>query len=108
MSDRLELFVITVAAANMILVKLLNEGYNPWLLAGSLFFSPGLVLRLQTPGVDWTAPLAFAIVFLGALVTLGAFGLDNWAMRRNPASQASAFINRVPVTAAAIGWLTMG
>ena len=110
----MELFAMTNAAANMILVKLLSERYNPWLLtalqvlAGSLFFSPGLVLLRQTPGVEWTATLVFTIVFLGALVTLGAFGLYNWAMSRIPASQASAFINLVSVTAVAIGWLTMG
>jgi len=110
----LELFAMTCAAANMILVKRLSARYNPWLLtalqvlAGSLFFSPGLVLLLRTPGIQWTAPLVFAIVFLGALVTLGAFGLYNWAMSQIPASRASAFINLVPVTAVAIGWLTMG
>jgi len=99
---------------NMILVKQLSGRYNPWLLtglqvlAGSLFFSPGLVLLFKGKAICWTVPLVSAILFLGVLVTLGAFGLYNWAMSRLPASRASAFINLVPVTAVAIGWLAMG
>jgi drug/metabolite transporter (DMT)-like permease len=99
---------------NIIMVKRLCERYNPWLLtalqvaAGTLFFSPGLVLLCRQPGVVWTTPLILSIVFLGALVTLGAFGLYNWAMSRIPASRASMFINLVPVTAVAIGWMSMG
>jgi len=52
--------------------------------------------------------LIFSIVFLGALVTLGAFGLYNWGMSHIPASRASVFINLVPVTAVAVGWMVMG
>ena len=110
----LELGAMTSAAANMILVKRLSARYSPWLLtalqvlAGTLVFSPGLVLLVRAPEVPWTATLVLAIVFLGALVTLGAFGLYNWAMSRIPASRASAFINLVPVTAVAIGWMLLG
>jgi drug/metabolite transporter (DMT)-like permease len=114
LGNGLELCAMVSAAINMIMVKRLSARYNPWLLtalqvlSGSLFFSPGLILLIQSPAVHWTAPLLFCIVFLGALVTLGAFGLYNWAMSRIPASQASAFINLVPVTAVVIGWLVMG
>jgi drug/metabolite transporter (DMT)-like permease len=110
----LELGAMACAAVNMIMVKRLCDRYNPWLLtalqvvAGTLFFSPGLVLLLREPGVAWTPPLILSIVFLGALVTLGAFGLYNWGMSRIPASRASVFINLVPVTAVAVGWMVMG
>ena len=114
LGNGLELCAMASAAINMILVKRLSERYNPWLLtafqvlAGSLFFSPGLVPLIRNPSVDWNAALIFSIAYLGALVTLGAFGLYNWGMSRIPASQASAFINLVPVTAVAIGWLVLG
>ena len=114
LGNGLELCAMASAAINMILVKRLSDRYNPWLLtalqllAGSLFFSPGLVLLIRNPSVDWTTALIFSIVYLGALVTLGAFGLYNWGMSRIPASQASAFINLVPVTAVVIGWMVMG
>ncbi len=114
LGNLLELCAMACAAVNMIMVKRLCERYNPWLLtalqvfAGTLFFSPGLVLLFREPGVIWTMPLFLAIVFLGALVTLGAFGLYNWGMSHIPASKASVFINLVPVTAVAIGWMVMG
>lgn len=114
LGNLLELGAMACAAVNMIMVKRLCARYNPWLLtalqvfAGTLFFSPGLVLLLREPRVEWTIPLISAIVFLGALVTLGAFGLYNWGMSHIPASRASVFINLVPVTAVAIGWMVMG
>ena len=48
-----------------------------------------------------------SLLFLGVSVTLGAFGLYNWAMSRMPASRASAFINLVPVLAVLLGWLVL-
>jgi drug/metabolite transporter (DMT)-like permease len=114
LGNLMELGAMASAAANIIMVKRLSDRYNPWLLtalqvmAGALFFTPGLVLLIRQPGVEWTPSLLFSIIFLGAMVTLGAFGLYNWGMSRVPASTASAFINLVPVTAVAIGWTVMG
>jgi drug/metabolite transporter (DMT)-like permease len=114
LGNMLELCAMACAAVNIIMVKRLSARYNPWMLtafqvfAGTLFFSPGLVLLIREPGVAWTLPLIFCIVFLGALVTLGAFGLYNWGMSHIAASRASVFINLVPVTAVAIGWMVMG
>ena len=114
LGNAMELCAMACAAVNIVLVKRLCERYNPWTLtalqvvAGTLFFSPGLVLLVRQPVVVWTWPLIFSIIFLGALVTLGAFGLYNWAMSHIPASRASVFINLVPVIAVAIGWVVMG
>jgi drug/metabolite transporter (DMT)-like permease len=105
---------MTSAAVNIIFVKRLCDRYNPWLLtvlqvvAGTLFFTPGLVFLVRGAKVMWTVPLVLSIILLGALVTLGAFGLYNWAMSRIPASRAAVFINMVPVTAVAFGWMMMG
>ncbi len=114
LGNSLEICAMASAAMNMILVKRLCDRYSPWLLtalqvaAGSLFFSPGLVLLIGNEAPQWTAALIASILFLGTFVTLGAFGLYNWAMSRIPASKASIFINLVPVTAVAIGWTVMG
>jgi drug/metabolite transporter (DMT)-like permease len=110
----LELFAMASAAVNMLIVKRLCDRYNPWLLtalqvlAGTLFFSPGLFFLIRGAGVTWTMHLVLAIVFLGGLVTLGAFGLYNWAMSRIPASRAAVFINMVPVAAVVFGWTMLG
>ncbi len=114
LGNLLEVGAMISAAVNIILVKRLCDRYSPWLLtalqvfAGSLFFSPGLVLLLRHETLTWSLPLLLAMLYLGTLVTLGAFGLYNWAMSRLPASRAAAFINLVPVTAVAIGWTVMG
>ena len=109
----LELFAMASAAVNILIVKRLCDRYNPWLLtalqvaAGTLFFTPGLYFLIRA-SVSWTVPLVFSILFLGGLVTLGAFGLYNWAMSRIPASRAAVFINMVPVAAVALGWIMLG
>jgi drug/metabolite transporter (DMT)-like permease len=114
LGNGLELLAMTSAAVNIIFVKRLCDRYNPWLLtvlqvvAGTLFFTPGLVFLVRGAKVMWTVPLVLSIILLGALVTLGAFGLYNWAMSRIPASRAAVFINMVPVTAVAFGWMMMG
>ncbi len=111
--NALELAAMACAAANMLLVKELCRRYNPWsltalqVIAGSLFFSPGLGDILQTDPSLWTSALVWSLLFLGAFVTLGAFGLYNWAMSRMPASRASAFINLVPMLAVLLGWLVL-
>jgi len=57
LGNLLELGAMACAAVNMIMVKGLCNRYNPWLLtalqvvAGTLFFSPGVVLLLREPGV---------------------------------------------------------
>ena len=114
LGNGLELCAMVSAAINMIIVKQLCQRYNPWsltamqLLAGALFFTPGLPLLLQTPTAVWTPELMVAMAFLGLFVTLGAFGLYNWGMSHVPASRASIFINLVPVNAVLIGWVLLG
>ena len=114
LGNSLELLAMASAAVNIIMVKQLCQRYNPWMLttlqvvAGSIFFFPGLILLIRQPPPAWTLPLVVSILFLGACVTLGAFGLYNWGMSHVPASRASIFINLVPVIAVAIGWVAMG
>lgn len=110
----LELIAMGCAAGYMLLVKRLSASYGPWTLtavqnaAGCLFFLPGLYLLIRDGiGAD---PLTVLIVagYLGAFVTLGAFGLYNVGMSRLPAGKASAFINLVPAIAAFFGWIMLG
>lgn len=113
LGNLLELGAMACAAANFIAVKGLSRRYGPWTLtalqtaAGSLFFLPGLFFLVEDPPAIWTGRLIMSLFFLGALVTLGAFGLFNWGMSRIPASRASAFINLVPVCAVFLGWLLL-
>jgi drug/metabolite transporter (DMT)-like permease len=102
------------AAANMVLVKQLTSRYNPWALtamqvaAGSVFFLPGLRIFFEIGDIRLSWPLVLSILFLGGCVSLGAFGMYNWAMSRISASKAAAFINLVPVVAVILGWGLLG
>ncbi len=114
LGNLMEMGAMICAAANMIMVKQLSRRYNPWTLtalqvaAGAIFFLPGLWFLLHVPATTWTLQVVLSLLFLGGLVTLGAFGLYNWGMSRIAASRASVFINLVPVFAVAVGWGLLG
>ena len=112
LGNLLEVAAMACGAGYMLLVRKLAVSYAPWVLtgmqfmAGSLFFLPG-VWAAET---SWDASLgAYALLlYLGAFVTLGAFGLYNWGIARVTAGRASVFINLVPVIAVCLGVLCMG
>jgi len=111
--NTLEFCAMICAAGNMLIIKKLSNRYNPWcltamqVLAGTIFFLPGSFPLLHASARIWTIGLVFSLLFLGAFVTFGAFGLYNWGISRIPAARASAFINLVPVVAVILGWLIL-
>ena len=111
LGNSLEILAMASACANIILIRSLSNRYNPWtltffqVLAGTLFFLPGArYFFSMDPGV-WNFGLAFLLVYLGAFVSLLAFGLYNYGIARTSASRAGGFINLVPVVAVTMGWV---
>ncbi len=110
----LEFCAMASAAAYMLLLKKLSSRYCPWSLtalqslAGMIFFLPGAFSLSPATLMSMPAKEILIILYLGAFVTLGAFGLYNLGISRIPASSASAFINLVPVVAIFFGWLALG
>lgn len=114
LGNLLEFGAMVCAAANFIVLKRLSGRYGPWTLAayqaatGFLFFLPAaggaLDFLSHRPGLGALA----SILYLGAFVTLGAFGLYNAGQLRVEASRAAAFINLVPILAAVLGWVVLG
>jgi drug/metabolite transporter (DMT)-like permease len=49
-----------------------------------------------------------AIVYLGSVVTFGAYGCYNFGVSRIPAGQAAAFINLIPVLSLVMGTVILG
>ena len=76
-------------------------------MVGAAFFLPMLFL----PGTELPSRIdsngILAIVYLGAFVTMGAYGLYNFGISRVPASQASAFVNLIPVFTIILGRLIL-
>ena len=114
LGNALEVIAMASAAAATIALKHLLERYNPWFLTGiqglvgAALFLPGALAShprtwAHVPAIAWVS-----VFFLGAFVSLAAFGLYNMAMTMMPASRASLAINAVPLVALVAGWLVLG
>ncbi len=109
-----EFLAMVCATGYIISLKRLTSRYTPFFLTaiqafvGALFFFPALWL----PTTTWPTQLAWgptlAVVYLGAVITLGAYGLYNYGVSRIPASRASVFVNLIPVFTVILGWLILG
>ena len=110
LGNTLELGAMMSAVGYVLLVKKLTERYDPWTLtamqiaAGFLFFSPGARFFLSGGFLALTTVQLLTLLYLGACVTLGAFGLYNVGIRSIPANRATALVNLVPVIAVVLGW----
>jgi drug/metabolite transporter (DMT)-like permease len=108
-----EVIAMVCAAGYTVTLKRLTGRYSPFLMTaiqafvGSLFFFPFLFLpNTQLPTAIDPAP-TLAIVYLGTFITMGAYGLYNFGVSRIPASQASIFVNLIPVFTVILGWLIL-
>ena len=97
-----EFLVMLCATGYTLLLKFLSERYSPFILTamqalvGSLFFLPLALLTEPLPS-QFSALGVGSVVYLGLVVTVGAYGLYNYGVSRLPASQASGFTNLIPV-----------
>lgn len=108
----MELMAMVCAAAYTLLLKKLSGRYNTWFITafqsffGTLFFLPLALMSTTAPSV--TIESMGAILYLGVFITLGAYGLYNWAVQKIPATQASAFTNLIPVFTVILAFILLG
>lgn len=109
----LEFMAMVCAAGYTILMKRLSKELHPFFLtglqalAGMLFFLPVLLLpSVRVSGFSLNGWLV--VLYLGTVVSVGAYGLYNFGISRIPASQASAFVNLIPVFSIVLGFLILG
>ena len=114
LGNLLEVAAMVCAAGYSIQLKQLTSRYSPIALTGlqaligALFFAPWLLLpSTQLPTQIPLTP-TLAVAYLGIAVTLGAYGLYNYGVSRIPVSQASAFVNLIPVFTIVLGRLVLG
>ena len=114
LGNTLEFGAMVSAVGYVLLVKKLTERYDPWTLtalqivAGFIFFSPGAPFFLRG-GLNTMSPgQILTLGYLGAFVSLGAFGLYNTGIKYIPANRASALVNMIPVIAVLLGWALLG
>ncbi len=110
----LEFIAMICATGYIILMKYLSRDLPPLFLTavqcflGALFFMPVLLLSQGAIPTELPRTALAAVFYLGIFVTMGAYGLHNFAVSRLPASQASVFINLIPVFALILGFLLLG
>lgn len=114
LGNALEFIAMIFATGYAITLKRLTSDYPPFLLAGfqafigSLFFMLFLFRDSVVFPVSFEPVSTMAVVYLGVFITLGAYSLFNFGVSRIPASQASAFINLIPVFGVFLGWSILG
>ncbi|MFZ6045492.1 DMT family transporter [Pseudomonas sp. CR3202] len=108
-----ELLAMLCATGYTLLLKHLSSRYSAFFLTamqafvGSLFFLP--LAWLTSPLPASVSPLGLgAMLYLGTVVTVGAYGLYNFGVSRLPASQATGFINLIPVFTLVFAWGLLG
>lgn len=110
----LEFLAMVCATGYMITLKRLSPRYGPWFLTmiqafiGTAFFFPLLFLPTTELPTAFDPVGIGCIVYLGVFVTLAAYGLYNVGMSQVPASQASTFVNLIPVITLLLGWAILG
>ena len=109
-----EFLAMVCATGYTITLKHLSIRYTPLFLTavqafmGSLFFFPFLLLPSTPIPVHFDPTAGLAIVYLGAVITLGAYGLYNYGLKHIPANKACAYVNLIPVFSVILGWMILG
>jgi len=114
LGNALELMAMACSAAFVLIIKRMSARYSPLVMTGAptlmgcLWFGSALFL----PGVHLPQHLplmpTLLVVYLGAAVTLGAYGLHIWAVSKVPVVVATSFNNLIPVMTVLIAWLVLG
>ncbi|MCP3871361.1 MAG: DMT family transporter [Gammaproteobacteria bacterium] len=110
----LEFLAMLCAAGYILTLKRLTARYSPLFLtalqalAGTLFFLPALFITPTPAEEAFNLTALLAVLYLGSIVTVGAYGLYNYGVSKIPVSQASAYINLIPVFAVLLGFLILG
>jgi drug/metabolite transporter (DMT)-like permease len=109
----LEFLAMICAAGYTVTLKRLTRSYSPFFLtamqafAGSVFYLPLVFLPSTRLPLQFEMTSGMAIIYLGAVITLGAYGLFNFGVKHISASRASAYVNLIPVFSVIMGWMLL-
>ncbi|WP_339510757.1 DMT family transporter [Pseudomonas sp. RL_15y_Pfl2_60] len=108
-----EFLAMICATGYTLLLKHLSSRYSAFMLTamqafiGALFFLP--VAAAQAPLPETISLQGIVVLcYLGIVVTVGGYGLYNFGVSRLPASQASGFINLIPVFTLIMAIIVLG
>lgn len=110
----LEFLAMVCASGYMIMLRLLTARYSPFFLTavqafvGCFFYFPLLFLPEVKLPETFDISSGLVILYLGAFITLGAYGLYNYGLKYISASQSAVYVNLIPVLSVLLGWLVLG
>jgi len=109
----MEFLAMVMAVGYTLTLKHLSKRFKPLFLTafqalvGSLFFAPFLLLESVSLPTSFPTMPSLAVLYLGIAVSFGAYGLYNYGVSHMPASEASLYINLIPVFAVIMGYLLL-
>lgn len=110
----LEFVAMLCATVYTISMKKLVSRYSPLFLTavqaitGCIFFFPLLFFPGTELPHEFNNAGTLAVIYLGAIITIGAYGLYNFSLRYVTASRAAACVNLIPIFSVLLGWLLLG
>ena len=110
----LEFLAMVTAMGYTISLKHLSARYSALFLTavqswvGAIFFAFFLISPETDIPTEFILLPALAVLYLGSCVTIGAYFLYNFGVSKLPASQASAYINLIPVFTVVMGFFVLG
>lgn len=110
----LEFLAMICGAGYAISIRYLSSKFSAIFLTaiqafiGAVFFFPLALWEYNTIEMTFTTDALLWVVYLGVVVTLGGYGLFNYALSRMEASKASMFINLIPVFTVLLAYIILG
>lgn len=75
---------------------------------GMIFFLPLSIYEYVNVGFYMDMEGFLSVLYLGVVVTIGGYGLFNYALSLAPASKVSSFINLIPVFTVILAYIFLG
>ena len=114
LGNSLEFLAMVCGAGYAISSRHLSGKFSPIFLtaiqafAGAVFFLPFAIWEYNSIGMQITLNSALWTVYLGVVVTLGGYGMFNFALSRMEATKAAVYINLIPVFTVILAFLILG
>lgn len=109
----MEFLAMVTAVGYTLLIKHLSHKFDAFFLtavqafAGALFYAPILFFPSTQIPSDFPLYATLAVVYLGSVVTMGAYMLFNYGVSKIPASLASSYVNLIPAFAVIFAYLIL-
>lgn len=114
LGNTLEFLAMVCGAGYAITVRHLSARYSALFItaiqafAGTIFFAPFALWEYFNTPMNFSTQALLWVVYLGVFVTLGGYGLFNFALSRMEVNKASIYINLIPVFTVLLAFFILG